>query len=76
MTELPVEVLRAMPGVVEVQRDREAVVIHTSRPEDVLRRLLQLDLEVSGIEVSSAGLEEAFLALTRSKATAERLARA
>jgi len=27
--------------------------------------LLKLDLEISEIEVSSAGLEEAFLALTR-----------
>jgi hypothetical protein len=40
-------------------------VIHTSRAEDVLRGLLKLDLELSEIEVSSAGLEEAFLALTR-----------
>jgi hypothetical protein len=35
----------------------------------VLRQLLQLDLEVSGIEVSSAGLDEAFLALTRDDGT-------
>jgi len=64
-TELPIEVLRDIPAVADVQRDREAVIIHTSQPENVLRRLLQLDLEVSGIEVSSAGLEAAFLALTR-----------
>ena len=76
VTELPMEVLRAMPGVVEIQRDREAVVIHTSQPEDVLRRLLQLDLEVKGIEVTSAGLEEAFLALTRNDGTVENTARA
>lgn len=68
ITELPVEVLREMPGVADVLRDREAVIIHTSQPENVLRRLLQLDLEVSGIEVSSAGLEAAFLALTRNDA--------
>jgi len=40
-------------------------VIHTSQAEEVLRRLLSLDLELSGIEVTSAGLEDAFLALTR-----------
>jgi ABC-2 type transport system ATP-binding protein len=66
ITELPLDVISAFPGVVDVENDREAVVIHTSQPENVLRRLLQLDLEVSGIEVSSAGLEAAFLALTRS----------
>jgi ABC-2 type transport system ATP-binding protein len=66
ITELPLDVISAFPGVVDVENDREAVVIHTSQPENVLRRLLQLDLEVSGIEVSSAGLEAAFLSLTRS----------
>jgi ABC-2 type transport system ATP-binding protein len=66
ITELPLDVISAFPGVVNMENDREAVVIHTSQPENVLRRLLQLDLEVSGIEVSSAGLEAAFLALTRS----------
>ena len=69
VTELPLAALSEMPGVVDVQRDREAVVMHTSQPENVLRRLLQLDLEVSGIEVSSAGLEAAFLALTRTDDT-------
>jgi ABC-2 type transport system ATP-binding protein len=54
-----------MAGVADVQTDREAVVIQTAHPENVLRQLLQLDLEISGIEVSSAGLDEAFLALTR-----------
>jgi ABC-2 type transport system ATP-binding protein len=65
VTELPLEVIRKITGVADVQTDREAVVIQTSQPENVLRQLLQLDLEVSGIEVSSAGLDEAFLALTR-----------
>jgi ABC-2 type transport system ATP-binding protein len=76
ITELPIEVLRAMPGAVEVERDREAVVIRTSQPEEVLRRLLQLDLEASGLEVSSAGLEEAFLALTRSEGAVVKSSRA
>ena len=65
VTELTPEVLSGLPGVASVQRDREATVIHTSRPEDTLRQLFQLDLNLSGIEVTSAGLEEAFLALTR-----------
>jgi len=64
-TELPSAVIQELPGVSAVHQDRGATVIHTSQAEDVLRGLLKLDLEVSGIEVSSAGLEEAFLALTR-----------
>ena len=65
ITELSSEVIQDLPGVSAMQQDRGATVIHTSRAEDVLRGLLKLDPEVSGIEVSSAGLEEAFLALTR-----------
>jgi ABC-2 type transport system ATP-binding protein len=65
VTELPPAVVQTLPGVSSVQQDRGATVIHTSRAEDVLRGLLKLDLDVSGVEVSSAGLEEAFLALTR-----------
>ncbi len=65
ITELPLAVINDLPGVSAVQQDRGAMVIHTSLAEDVLRGLLKLDLEISGIEVSSAGLEDAFLALTR-----------
>jgi len=50
--------------VIEVRRDREALEIRTASAEPILRELLMRDLELSGIEVSSAGLEEAFLALT------------
>lgn len=65
LTELPLEVIGKMQGVLDVQTDREAVLIQTVQAEQVLRQLLQLDLEISEIEVSSAGLDEAFLALTR-----------
>jgi ABC-2 type transport system ATP-binding protein len=65
VTQLTLSLIRALPGVLEAQEDRDAVVIHTADAERVLRRLLSLDLEMSNIEVTSAGLEEAFLALTR-----------
>jgi ABC-2 type transport system ATP-binding protein len=65
VTQLPLELIRKIPGVSDVRADRDTTVIHTAQAEDVLRQLLQLDLEISGIEVNSAGLEEAFLALTR-----------
>src|SRR5258708_29036157 len=65
VTNLAPAVVKTLSGVLEVHQDRDAMVIHASQAEDVLRGLLNLDLEVSGIEVTSAGLEEAFLALTR-----------
>ncbi len=65
VTQLSAAIIRSLPGVSSVQSDRDAMVIHTAQAEDVLRGLLKLDLEISGIEISGAGLEEAFLALTR-----------
>ena len=68
VSRLSAKVIRALAGVVDVQDDRGTMVIQTSRPEDVLRELLNRDLDVSGIEVAGAGLEDAFLALTQEKA--------
>ena len=67
-TRLSAAGVQALPGVIDVQNDRGTMVIQTARPEDVLRELLNRDLDVSGIEVAGAGLEEAFLALTQEKA--------
>ena len=61
---LNIETVRALPGVIEVRRDRDALEIRTVLAEPVLRELLTRDPGLSGIEVTSAGLEEAFLALT------------
>ena len=47
------------------------MVIHTSRPEDVLRDLLNRDLEVSGIEVAGAGLKTHSWRLHKRKQTEE-----
>jgi ABC-2 type transport system ATP-binding protein len=68
ITRLSAGAVRGLRNVVDVQEDRGAMVIHTSRPEDVLRELLNRDLDISGIEVVGAGLEDAFLALTQEKA--------
>jgi ABC-2 type transport system ATP-binding protein len=65
ITRLPLAALLRIPGVAEVKEDREAVEIHASEAEPVLRELLAQDASLSGLEVSSAGLEEAFLALTQ-----------
>jgi ABC-2 type transport system ATP-binding protein len=57
--------LRQIAGVTEVKPDRGAVELHTSQAESVLRELLRRDASLSGLEVTTAGLEEAFLALTQ-----------
>jgi len=65
ITALSLPCLRQIAGVTEVKQDREAVEIHVREAEPVLRELLVRDTALSGLEVTSAGLEDAFLALTR-----------
>jgi ABC-2 type transport system ATP-binding protein len=65
ITSLGLNTLRRIPGVTDVKEDREAVELHVIEAESVLRELLGLDAGLSGVEVASAGLEEAFLALTQ-----------
>ena len=65
ISRLALEDLRQLPHVISAHQDRETVEIRTARAEPVLRALLARDPELSGIEVTSAGLEDAFLALTR-----------
>jgi ABC-2 type transport system ATP-binding protein len=57
--------LLQIPGVTEVRQDREALEIHAREAESVVRELLARDPSLSGLEITSAGLEEAFLALTQ-----------
>jgi ABC-2 type transport system ATP-binding protein len=65
VSRVPLEEVRTMTGVLEAKQDREAIEIHVSHAEPVLRELLARDLTLSDLEVASAGLEEAFLALTQ-----------
>jgi ABC-2 type transport system ATP-binding protein len=64
VTRLDPDHVRALPSVVSLQVDRDAVVIYAERPEEVVRRLLLEDDSLRGLEVSAAPLEDAFLALT------------
>jgi ABC-2 type transport system ATP-binding protein len=68
ITSLSLPSLRQIPGVTEVKEDREAVEIHAREAEPVVRELLARDATLSGLEITSAGLEEAFLALTQDSA--------
>lgn len=65
ITELGLTTLRDIRGVTDVKQDREAFELHTSDAETVVRELLARDAHLSGLEVTGAGLEEAFLALTQ-----------
>lgn len=65
ITSLAINTLRQIPGVTEAKEDREAVELHAIEAEPVVRELLARDAQLRGLEVTSAGLEEAFLALTR-----------
>jgi len=56
--------VREMPAVVDAAKNGDWFEIRTTAAEPVLRELLLRDAAVRGIEVTSAGLEEAFLALT------------
>ena len=61
---LPIGEVCAIRGVLEVHAEREGLLISTACPDEVLHELFRRDQRLSGIEVISAGLEEAFLALT------------
>jgi ABC-2 type transport system ATP-binding protein len=68
ITSLSADALRRLPGVREVHEDRNAVEIHAAEAEAIVRELLARDAGLTGLEISSAGLEEAFLALTHDTA--------
>jgi len=65
ITRLNLASLRQIPGVAFAQQDREAVELHTGAAEPVVRELLARDASLSSLEITTAGLEEAFLALTQ-----------
>ncbi len=65
VTRLSIGDLLQVPGVTDAKQDREAVEIHTGEAELVVRALLARDPSLSGLEITSAGLEDAFLALTQ-----------
>ena len=55
-------------GVASVRRDGASVEILSSDAERVLKQLFARDPDLSSLEVSGAGLEEAFLNLTSAPA--------
>jgi ABC-2 type transport system ATP-binding protein len=63
-TVLNLPTVQALPGVTSARQTAEFIEIQTADSDRVLRELLQLDPGLRNIEISSAALEDAFLALT------------
>jgi ABC-2 type transport system ATP-binding protein len=61
---LPREALERLPGVQTVHQDRGQLILHSTDPDATVRALLQQAPNVQGLEVTRAGMEEAFLQLT------------
>jgi ABC-2 type transport system ATP-binding protein len=62
---LSVEEVRTIPGVVSLTADQQKFELQVQAAEPVVRELLLRDSWLSDLEVTTAGLEEAFLALTQ-----------
>src|SRR6185312_16232157 len=65
VTRLAPETVARIPGVKDVTRVGAALEILAAQAEPVVLALLSQDPSLSDLEVSGAGLEQAFLTLTR-----------
>jgi ABC-2 type transport system ATP-binding protein len=65
---LPIESVRAWPGVVDATGDARRIEITTAAAEGVVRRLLASDANLRNLEIKQAGLAEAFAELTKEAA--------
>jgi ABC-2 type transport system ATP-binding protein len=61
---LPRYLLENLPAVDTVRQDRGRVTLHSTDPDATVRALLQHAPHVQDLEVTRAGMEEAFLSLT------------
>jgi len=64
ITRLPLADILAMEGVVSARDAGDAIEISTSDSDRVVRQLVTRDPSLSGLEVTGAQLEDAFLAMT------------
>jgi ABC-2 type transport system ATP-binding protein len=64
-TRLTLDEVRALPHVTAASNGGGTIEITTSSSDEVVRTLLARDPSLSDIEITSAGLEEAFLAMTQ-----------
>jgi ABC-2 type transport system ATP-binding protein len=62
--DVPLEILERLPGVEATEADRGRVTVYTTDPDATVRAVLERVPEVEGLQITRAGMEEAFLALT------------
>jgi len=62
---LSIAVLEAIDGVASVEPSDEFVTVTAHNAESVVREMLLRDATLSGLEIASPALEDAFLALTK-----------
>src|SRR3974390_390826 len=65
VSRLTPEEIRGITGLLSVTSDRQKQEVQVQAAEPVVRELLNRDSWLTDLEVTSAGLEEAFLALTQ-----------
>jgi ABC-2 type transport system ATP-binding protein len=65
LTKLNVDEVGNWPGVQNVSKDKQRLNISVIEAEDVVRRLLEEDNDLRELEVSRAGLAEAFTEITQ-----------
>ncbi len=65
VTRIRPDEVASLPGVIEARTRGRHLEALTTQPEDLVRELLARDEELADLTVVAAGLEDAFLALTR-----------
>jgi ABC-2 type transport system ATP-binding protein len=65
ITSLSVAVLQSLTSVTNVEQNGEATIVTVTHAENVVREMLRRDETLSGLEIASPALEDAFLALTK-----------
>jgi ABC-2 type transport system ATP-binding protein len=64
-TSLSVAALQSLTSVTNVEQNGEATIVTATHAENVVREMLRRDETLSGLEIASPALEDAFLALTK-----------
>jgi ABC-2 type transport system ATP-binding protein len=62
--DVPVEIFERLPGVEAAEAHRGRVTVYTTDPDNTVRAVLERVPQVEGLQVTRAGMEEAFLSLT------------
>ncbi len=64
VTDYALEEARELPGVARAMRDGDTLELHVTEAEPAARALLQRDAQLRDLEVTTVGLDEAFISLT------------